>query len=420
MNGGEEAPRELIIIRRGGGDDNAAHKGGTWKIAYADFVTAMMAFFLVMWLINSANEATKARVASYFNPIKMNDANPTDRGLTTDAPAKSSSKEEKKDAASAGDAGAKQEKKSAGKEKLEREEAMMADPYKALEKLAEEGTGAPSGRTVEIVTKKSGDPFDPMVWEALKKGAEDKKQPDSAVNEQEQAEPGEQFDAGNAEKPEKDKQDADHKTKAETDKQDPEHRAETKSGEKEQALEKPRDQSKQGNGPEQSQGHEKALSPEQSREFAKVAKELTENLVQLQSTDARLAGLNFSVKVTSEGILVALSDSDAVSMFQIGSAEPNPALVLFIGKIGQLLERQKGNVIVRGYTDGRRFLSNKFDNWQLSTARAHMASYMLMRGGLGEKRLQKIEGYGETQLLKPDDPLSGANRRVEMVLVPGS
>src|SRR5512137_441612 len=57
------------------------HHGGAWKIAYADFVTAMMAFFLVMWLIHSANEVTKARVASYFNPIKMTDASPATRGL---------------------------------------------------------------------------------------------------------------------------------------------------------------------------------------------------------------------------------------------------------------------------------------------------------------------------------------------------
>ncbi|NJM28721.1 MAG: hypothetical protein HC855_00025 [Rhizobiales bacterium] len=98
MSGEQEAPREIIIIRRGGGDDHGGHHGGTWKIAYADFVTAMMAFFLVMWLINSANEATKARVASYFNPIKMNDATPSGRGLSTDAAAKSSSKDQKKDA----------------------------------------------------------------------------------------------------------------------------------------------------------------------------------------------------------------------------------------------------------------------------------------------------------------------------------
>jgi len=48
------------------------HHGGSWKIAFADFVTAMMAFFLLMWLITSLNKAQKAAVADYFKqPIKV-------------------------------------------------------------------------------------------------------------------------------------------------------------------------------------------------------------------------------------------------------------------------------------------------------------------------------------------------------------
>ncbi|MGY6410404.1 MAG: flagellar motor protein MotB [Alkalilacustris sp.] len=46
----------------------AGHHGGAWKIAFADFATAMMAFFLVMWLINATDEETKQGLAAYFNP----------------------------------------------------------------------------------------------------------------------------------------------------------------------------------------------------------------------------------------------------------------------------------------------------------------------------------------------------------------
>ena len=75
-----QGKNEIIIVkRRRGGEE--AHHGGVWKIAYADFMTAMMAFFLVMWLVNAANEETKASVASYFNPIKLMDDKPTDRGI---------------------------------------------------------------------------------------------------------------------------------------------------------------------------------------------------------------------------------------------------------------------------------------------------------------------------------------------------
>src|SRR5690606_6001077 len=81
MAGAAEEKHEIIIVRRGHDDDDEGHHGGVWKIAFADFMTAMMCFFLVMWLINAANEQTKAAVASYFNPIKLIDRNSSRKGL---------------------------------------------------------------------------------------------------------------------------------------------------------------------------------------------------------------------------------------------------------------------------------------------------------------------------------------------------
>ncbi|MDH4467463.1 MAG: flagellar motor protein MotB [Bacteriovoracaceae bacterium] len=59
----DKAP--IIIRKKKGGDAHGFH-GGAWKVAYADFVTAMMAFFLVMWLMGS-DEETKASISKYFN-----------------------------------------------------------------------------------------------------------------------------------------------------------------------------------------------------------------------------------------------------------------------------------------------------------------------------------------------------------------
>ena len=47
------------------------HHGGSWKIAYADFVTAMMAFFLLMWLLNATSEEQKRGIANFFDPISV-------------------------------------------------------------------------------------------------------------------------------------------------------------------------------------------------------------------------------------------------------------------------------------------------------------------------------------------------------------
>jgi chemotaxis protein MotB len=60
-----------IIIKRIKKTGHAAH-GGAWKIAYADFVTAMMAFFLLMWLLGSTSKGELQGIASYFsNPVKV-------------------------------------------------------------------------------------------------------------------------------------------------------------------------------------------------------------------------------------------------------------------------------------------------------------------------------------------------------------
>lgn len=49
----------------------AGHHGGAWKVAYADFVTAMMAFFLLMWLINTSSPEQKRGIADYFAPASL-------------------------------------------------------------------------------------------------------------------------------------------------------------------------------------------------------------------------------------------------------------------------------------------------------------------------------------------------------------
>lgn len=58
----------VIIIKKVEGDDHGGHHGGGWKVAYADFMTAMMAFFLLMWILASSDESAKRGLADYFTP----------------------------------------------------------------------------------------------------------------------------------------------------------------------------------------------------------------------------------------------------------------------------------------------------------------------------------------------------------------
>jgi chemotaxis protein MotB len=57
-----------VIIKRKKVVNGGGHHGGAWKVAYADFVTAMMAFFLLMWLLNATTEKQRKGISDYFNP----------------------------------------------------------------------------------------------------------------------------------------------------------------------------------------------------------------------------------------------------------------------------------------------------------------------------------------------------------------
>ena len=62
----KEQPIFVKKIKKGGG-----HHGGAWKVAYADFVTAMMAFFLLLWLLNVTTQEELNAISDYFDPTNV-------------------------------------------------------------------------------------------------------------------------------------------------------------------------------------------------------------------------------------------------------------------------------------------------------------------------------------------------------------
>ncbi|MGK3862478.1 hypothetical protein ABI005_15480, partial [Enterococcus faecium] len=65
----------------------------------------------------------------------------------------------------------------------------------------------------------------------------------------------------------------------------------------------------------------------------------------------------------------------------------------------------------------RPYRSENYDNWRLSTSRAQTAYYMLVKGGLDEKRIVRVEGYADRVPKTPADPLAPGNRRIEVLLL---
>jgi chemotaxis protein MotB len=67
----DRTSQPIIVVKKRKRGGHAAHHGGAWKVAYADFVTAMMAFFLLLWLLNVTTSSQKQVIANYFDPTSV-------------------------------------------------------------------------------------------------------------------------------------------------------------------------------------------------------------------------------------------------------------------------------------------------------------------------------------------------------------
>lgn len=80
MAAGKGLDGPSIIIKRVEASGEGGHHGGAWKVAYADFVTAMMAFFLLLWLLSATTEDQKSGLADYFAPTVIQTPSSTTSG----------------------------------------------------------------------------------------------------------------------------------------------------------------------------------------------------------------------------------------------------------------------------------------------------------------------------------------------------
>lgn len=360
--------------------EEAGGHGGVWKIAYADFMTAMMAFFLVMWLINSASKEKIIQLASYFNPVKLSDRSPSAKGVrepqkggleVEKAPHEPAEKSEKESA--------KESAKSSTAARHADEENLFRNPFGVLTQIASQADGAMAAVTAakagQDKLETSGSSHDPFVTDPIMSQLFNR--PAGVAERQ-----GPASDGGAAtQQPPKAEEEKAADTKA-----DP------------SASEK--------------QAKEKLARMEGQKKAAQLEKELSHLVGELPQSFRP----NVSTKATAEGILVSLTDDANFNMFQVSSSEPSPQLVVFLERAGKLINKYPGKIIIRGHTDGRPYAGDRNGNWRLSVNRATMTYYMLLRGKIDDSRFLALEGYADRNLKNKGNALAGENRRIEILI----
>jgi chemotaxis protein MotB len=416
-----EAHPEIIIIKRHSAHEEE-HHGGAWKIAFADFMTAMMAFFLVLWIISATDKNTKTLIARYFNPVKVEEPAKAQKGIhgapekdaayapgdETGAPSagkpSSESGEGGGDKANANPASSSKQNEQAHPPTPSplpppdpakpyptmSEQELFRDPPASLDKIAGE---PPPGPRVDASAALKGygevgpsaddalrDPFRPLGSDrAVDVVAENPGAPPAAA--------------------------------APSD--DPVSLSTSMAP---AAAPAPEPAQGQGAGsPAQPLASPSAPDTAMARQTA--ASNLLANLNKRLAGELKpMQGPQLDVRATEDGILISLTDRQNFSMFAIGSAEPQRRVLRMMEEIAASLQSLQGAIVVRGHTDARPYRSATYDNWRLSSARAQMAYYMLVRGGLPEKRFERVEGYADHRLRDASHPLAAENRRIEILV----
>lgn len=390
------APHEVVIVRRRGGDGDDGHHGGAWKIAFADLMTAMMAFFLVMWLLNVSDKEKIQQIATYFNPMKLNSKIPTRKGVEEEqdaamsAPAAVGPSDSGSNVSDVeGDETRQGAHKAGGDGELaegdprKAEEELFNDPYGVLARLAQEAQDSAEKRDAQgqyDVLPRGGqgysNPFEPFA-DRRALPSENERSPLAVEN------PPLQVEAGEA---------------AET----PEKSAAGMDAELERDAE----------SEAHAQAQEQAEREMAEAELGKLKDDIGRQLAEISAEDRP----SIEVEKVSDGLLISLTDDFRFGMFATSSAEPKPELVLVMEKLAKVLAEREGRILVRGHTDARPFRTERNNNWRLSMDRATVAYYMLVRGGVSETRFESIEGRADRALKIPSDPYAAENRRIEILI----
>ena len=338
------------------------HHGGAWKVAYADFVTAMMAFFLLMWLLNATTEAQRRGLADYFSPSNVLSRNISGSGQPFGG----------------------------------------HTPY-------DDGTMVSDKGADPVMQGKEPPPPDQDV---------DSDQIAPAVTPRAEPSPGHVASAGRAGQT----QDARGNAATATDQQGERAPgggvapAQAKTPSNAEFL------ANAGAGtlakPDARQQDDAAARTDAERRERAAFEQAAQQIRDAVRADPSLADLSrqLAIDITPEGLRIQLLDEDKQPMFPSGSATLSDKARTLLQKVAPVLAKLPEPLMLTGHTDASPYNSGGRTNWELSSERANATRRVLVEAGLPEARFKEVSGRADRDPLLPADPLAAANRRIAIVV----
>lgn len=374
-----------IIVKKYKKGHHGSH-GGAWKIAYADFVTAMMAFFLLMWLINAASEETKKGIAEYFSSslISMSAANAGTGIIEGESSAKQSGNSEDE---TENDSNNKFNSYNSNiptiKDQHAPEMQLFPDTFSASEmgdkKINRKiitYTNESEKPNVEHRIKQQGTIPKDVKLANLKK-VNNKETGEGTTATQEPQKNGLKYQ---------------------------EQHVNTISQQQDVAAEKLEQSSK-----------EKKLQQQEADSFEKIISNIKEALNSLQEIEKFKH--NLIVQLTEEGIKIQIMDSSDREMFKSGSAIPVKFTEDIIRSLGTVLEKIPNKINITGHTDSRPYNKKDYGNWELSSDRAHSTRRILEEGKIKSDRFLEVNGRADRDPFNKKNTEAPENRRISITIL---
>ncbi len=366
--------------RRGGNDRNVVivqtteevargHHGGAWKVAYADFVTAMMAFFLLMWLLNATTEAQRRGLADYFSERNV----------------------------------------------LSRNVSGSGRPFGGRTPF-EKGTELSDNGTMQVMPG----PHTPTADVDAPQGETSQGETSQGETSQGETSQGEtsQGETPQAETPGTGRAGAAYARPGRGRAAEPARAiplAAIAAHAKQHPVRHPA-------APRPAPPGQPAAAAAAAARAAREARSLDGAAAAIRAAvaaDPALAAVarQLAVEVTPEGLRIRLLDADRQPMFALGSAVPNDVARALLAKVAPVLATLSEPIAITGHTDATPYHGTDRTNWELSSDRANATRRLLVAAGLDHARIRRVTGDADRDPLVKDDPFAAANRRMSIMVL---
>ena len=151
------------------------------------------------------------------------------------------------------------------------------------------------------------------------------------------------------------------------------------------------------------------------QDLQKLKEELLKSIHRLDPLD-KLKN-QIEITITPEGLRIDLMESAKGTFFELGSAQPTPALVDVLKLLAKELGQLPNHISIEGHTDSTPYSGKRaYDNWDLSTDRANEARRLMQAEGIRRDQISQVRGFADQRLRLPQKPNDPSNRRISMIV----